>query len=342
MNTFNHSAESFIKLELAKTLKSYQKLELKRLKFLHLFPSSTIYNINIDNYIVGKGNHFSFCYQLETTLKAYGSIKGGSTADKKFGIYFNKKENSYKTIKKWGNDYKTAYENILSEIDNLIQSGEIEDIENIIDNKISPMFKGKILSIYMPEKYLAIFSVNHIEHFLEKLNISYYASEPIEIKRNKLLIFKNKSIFYNYPNYVFNEFLYWWMPPNKTENTITEIQLEQFFNTTDVNSCYITEERLVKIRKLNQKILKNLKIKYDNTCQLCGIQAGSEYGTPIVEAHHIEYFSKSQNNDENNIMILCPNCHAIIHLNNPKFDLVNKCYTFTNGSTLTLKLNKHL
>ena len=46
----------------------------------------------------------------------------------------------------------------------------------------------------------------------------------------------------------------------------------------------------VKIRKLNKKIGYILKLLYGYRCQICGQLIGEEYGSHIVEAHHIDYF----------------------------------------------------
>jgi len=40
----------------------------------------------------------------------------------------------------------------------------------------------------------------------------------------------------------------------------------------------------------------------------------------LVEAHHIDYLTTSQNNDTTNIIIISPNYHRIIHKNNPVFN----------------------
>ena len=37
----------------------------------------------------------------------------------------------------------------------------------------------------------------------------------------------------------------------------------------------------------------------------------STYGSHIVEAHHIDYFVSSLNNDASNQLIVCPNHHSI-------------------------------
>ena len=68
----------------------------------------------------------------------------------------------------------------------------------------------------------------------------------------------------------------------------------------------------------------------------------SEYGSHIAEAHHIEYFVNSLNNDAKNQMIVCPNHHSIIHDANPIFDRKRMLYLFNNGVEERLVLNKHL
>lgn len=339
---YENSVTEFLNTQLVSVQKRLKKLEILRNRFLQTYPAELIREIPIDEYVVGKGSHTSFCYQLETTLREYGSIKGGSTADKKFGLYYSKEDANYKNLKRWGEDSQTAFSDILIEISKLLEWGQKFDLDTISNSKLSPMFRGKILSVYLPNDYLPIFSVRHVEHFLDKLNVPYSKSSTIEVKRNHLLEFKNSSALSMYDNYVFTQFLYWWCDPSVMENTLNEVEVEHFLNATDINACYITEEKLVRHRKLNQKILTDLKKLYDNRCQLCGIQAGIEFGDPIAEAHHIDYFSTSQNNDRNNIIVLCPNCHSILHRNNPKFDKKSKTYIFKSGQHLPLIHNKHL
>ena len=81
-----------------------------------------------------------------------------------------------------------------------------------------------------------------------------------------------------------------------------------------------TNQRLLKIRKLNRLIRENLKLLYGYRCQICGQLIGEGYGSHMAEAHHIDYFVNSLNNDASNQMIVCPNHHSIIHDANPVFD----------------------
>lgn len=124
----------------------------------------------------------------------------------------------------------------------------------------------------------------------------------------------------------------------------TERVLESEFNydVKDDTAGLETRERIVKIRKLNKKIGDNLKQLYGYRCQICGRMVGECYGSHVVEAHHIDYFVKSLNNDMNNQLIVCPNHHSIIHDVEPTFDRKRLMYVYKNGFEEGLILNKHL
>ncbi|MDO4479343.1 MAG: HNH endonuclease signature motif containing protein [Lachnospiraceae bacterium] len=114
------------------------------------------------------------------------------------------------------------------------------------------------------------------------------------------------------------------------------------FDTTDDTAGLREKEQIVKIRKLNKKIGDNLKRLYGYKCQICGKLVGEEYGSHVVEAHHIDYFVRSLNNDANNQLIVCPNHHSIIHDVDPVFDRKHLLYRYDNGFEEKLLLNKHL
>jgi 5-methylcytosine-specific restriction enzyme A len=120
--------------------------------------------------------------------------------------------------------------------------------------------------------------------------------------------------------------------------------MEAEFNyyVKDSAAGILETDRIVKIRKLNRKIGDNLKLLYAYRCQICGRMIGEEYGSHIVEAHHIDYFVSSLNNDANNQMIVCPNHHTIIHDVNPVFDRKRLLYIYKNGIEEKLVLNQHI
>lgn len=125
----------------------------------------------------------------------------------------------------------------------------------------------------------------------------------------------------------------------KNEKTM-ETELE--YSLTDNDAKIIEDIRIVKIRKLNKAISDNLKLLYDYRCQICGQRVGALYDSKVVESHHIDYFVKSLNNNMNNIMVVCPNHHSIIHDVNPHFDRNQKIYIYKNDFREELKLNVHL
>ncbi len=197
---------------------------MQRSEFLKNYPANRIKNMPLEQYVIGM--KYSFCYWLEQKLDPLGRIKGNSTDDKKFGLYYGKTKNDqvikYRHIKKWGEDHIQAYDNIKNEIVNLLTAGKRNDIGKIESNLLSPLFKGKILSIYFPVKFLNIFSNDHIEHFIETIGISYdYGTiNTVEKKKQLLLDFKNNDPYLkSLTNYEYSYFLYTRLtPPAKSRN----------------------------------------------------------------------------------------------------------------------------
>jgi hypothetical protein len=121
----------------------------------------------------------------------------------------------------------------------------------------------------------------------------------------------------------------------------SELELEQIIQATDT-PAFIEKTKTTKIRKLDKTIGDNLKHLYNYKCQICGLFIGEAYSATVIHMHHIEYFSVSLNNNADNIMVICPNHHGIIHAVNPIFDKRNKVYKYPNGLSEGLKLNLHL
>lgn len=123
---------------------------------------------------------------------------------------------------------------------------------------------------------------------------------------------------------------------------LREVEYENIINLSDPTSGYYNSKRINKIRKLNSAIGNSLKALYENRCQICGHNVSIRYETAIVEAHHIVPYTVSLNNNPDNILILCPNHHVIIHKTNPSFDWKRLSYHFNNGLEEHLSLNRHL
>lgn len=121
-----------------------------------------------------------------------------------------------------------------------------------------------------------------------------------------------------------------------------EIKWENYLNATDPNAGIISKEKTVKLRRLDRSIADGLKKLYQYRCQICGCSFTDQYDSHLIHAHHIEPFTKSLNNDPENIMILCPNHHGIVHDVLPEFDVKQKVMRYRNGLVEPLKINFHL
>ena len=117
---------------------------------------------------------------------------------------------------------------------------------------------------------------------------------------------------------------------------------DDMFFLEDRTATIEEKERLVKYRKIDRSIIRMLKEFYDYRDEISGEKIGELYGDSVVEAHHIDYFTRSQNNDSTNIIIISPNYHRIIHKNNPHFNRKQFQFEFQNGEVLRLKLYEHL
>ena len=131
------------------------------------------------------------------------------------------------------------------------------------------------------------------------------------------------------------------------QKVITDIDEYLFENDnfelqTDPTASYAEIEKIQRVRRLNKSIAQELKQLYDYRCQITGERIGNEFGCSVVEAHHIEYFTKSLNNDTSNIIIVNPSFHRIIHQASPIFDRKTLSFVFPNGVVEKVKLDKHL
>lgn len=71
-------------------------------------------------------------------------------------------------------------------------------------------------------------------------------------------------------------------------------------------------ERLALKTGRNPQVVRKIKAKKEYTCEVCNFN----YNKRIVEAHHLTPLSKSDGEQEvspKDLIVLCPNCHALAH-----------------------------
>ncbi len=124
-------------------------------------------------------------------------------------------------------------------------------------------------------------------------------------------------------------------------DTISEEELEQIINFSDPNATIEVVTKSSARRVCNTAIVHKLKKLYKGQCQICGKKPIEGFDADICEAHHIKHYAETQNNDANNIIIVCPNHHRMLHGLNPVFDRENSRFVL-NETIIPIVLDYHL
>ncbi len=171
-------------------LKEQLRLEKKRDRFVRDFSTKELRTLPLDRFVIGKGNKQTLCYRIERELDGLGRILGATAS--KFGVYYSKESSSYQHTKKWGDSPEAAFRNLRIGILALLEAGEADDLKGLKGSRISPMFKGKLLHLYFPEKFAPVYSPEHLAHFVACLNLSGIGSSSVE-HQQALMEFRNAS-----------------------------------------------------------------------------------------------------------------------------------------------------
>lgn len=122
----------------------------------------------------------------------------------------------------------------------------------------------------------------------------------------------------------------------------SEEEIERIINQRDKNSKIIRRSGTTTTRIFDDRIQTSLKKLYQYRCQVCGATATIMYGVDVSEAHHIDYFTKSANNNPKNIVILCPDYHRIVHKAKAVFNFELHQFEYENAKVDPLMFNLHL
>lgn len=123
---------------------------------------------------------------------------------------------------------------------------------------------------------------------------------------------------------------------------MTEEEFESFVERQDPTASVARKSVMQNVRKLDRSIGESLKKTYGYRCQMTGEYVGEQQGVSCVEAHHIIPFVESLDNSTDNLMVLSPNYHRIIHKAKPHFNRKTLSFEFPNGLVEKVKLNIHL
>jgi CRISPR/Cas system CMR-associated protein Cmr5 small subunit len=203
------------------TLEERDKL---RSSFVSDFLIDKIPGMKLDDYVEGKPdpqsnkvNKTTFCYRLERELSVLSGI--GGIPNQKFGIYFNQKKQEYDYNKKKYESPETAFQAIRSEIYTILEAGKHfkedsnwDKLSEILerDSNIYKIVKSKILSIYYPEDFIQIHSVDKLHVILEAFGkATNDIQDKLFLMQARLLTVKNEHpIMKEWHNEEFSHFVW--------------------------------------------------------------------------------------------------------------------------------------
>lgn len=307
---------------------NFDTIEESRSKFVNDYNFEALKTLKIDNYAMGGGRKDNFCYRLEREQDGMGRITGAQSGSARFGVWYDETTSNYKFAKKYGASVNEAYNAVRQEILSLISAGGRDDFKRIRESKLSPLVRYKILAMYYPNKYLTIFSLNHLTHFCEKAGMVVLESDDELILQMKLLQWKesqsslSKMSMLVYVNYLYNHF----GRPPKTKNTSYPNSRLGALKKDLIKFDRIHAQKKLTQVEINQrsgKVRDIVKERAKGICQLCRKPAPffGKDGEPFLECHHIVWLSRGGADEINNAVALCPNCHRKMHNLDDKMDI---------------------
>lgn len=315
-----------------------QQAEILREAFTIQFNKEKLKQLTLEEYALGLGNKDGFCYWLEEKLAITGNIHGSTSH--KFAVYFGKTNTDPEQKWRWVLWTKGDFNLVRNALVELYEAGEIADIAKIKANPISPMFKGKILNTYFPDKYLNVFSDYHLRYFLNKLDIKYHSTSDTVELRQLLIEYKNsKSVFSKWSATKFGMYLYSFFgsPSEKEiydEKTIKEecydvierreindiVSFKEYCDKP-ISKIEYTDTIIGRIYKRNSEYAAYALLKADFCCEVeksheTFMRRNGKY--KYTEAHHLIPMSFQDEFEYSldvpaNIVSLCSHCHNLIH-----------------------------
>jgi hypothetical protein len=189
-------------------LKQAEKL---RRQFVLDFPLRRINGLALDDYVIGKvAGKGSFCYRLEREMDSLGTILGATAF--KFGVYFGRIKSDptdkYRFRPHWGKTLNQAFVAVKQAIVDLLAAADQNDFAAIAQNKLSPMFKGKILFLYHHNQYAPIYARQYLQHFVTALHLEDNFECEADMQR-ALMRYRNKwQALRNQHPVLYQRFLY--------------------------------------------------------------------------------------------------------------------------------------
>ena len=329
----------------SKNFDYYKKLEYKRKSFADSkLTNDYISEMKLDDYVIGKKDKSTFCYQLEYGLKELGDIRRATAA--KYCVYYSEKYKKYITQKRFKDDYEKAFDFVKDQIQKLFDAGQKNDFESIKKIQICEIVKLKLLYLKFPDKYLPIYSNDNLIYIINCLGLNS-VKDTIQNQQiiidyfRKLLSDENLNLL-SIMFFVYNLF---GRPIENQEAIADEILNEELHSLKNENHDFIMDVNVTeksplvallgkKVYPRNFAVSSQALINADYKCEI-----DEKHQTFItkttkkryMEAHHLVPLSQHDKFNCSldvvaNVVCLCSNCHNEIHYGENRYGLIEKLY----------------
>lgn len=220
---------------------------------------------------------------------------------------FNAPEYKYGKYRVWG-DFKTSsYYKVGCQEASLL-------LRNLKFSTNSPIgINDKELSLYFQ-------SMRQLNHDDSKLLTQWCADIPIEQAAYDIL-----------PEYQLE------MAIERGEESVKKIIQE---NRSGLAEYRINQ--LIQQPSRSKALSRQIHEMYHGRCQICGFDPILLYGVEACHAHHLMYLSRGGADSLDNMILLCPNHHSVIHATDAVFDFHDLSFVFAANQRERIALNYHL
>lgn len=185
-----------------------QQAENLRQQFLQRFPLAQLPSLTLQDYALGLDDHKdTFCYWLEFKTQELGRITGPPSM--KHIVYFQKDKKWY--FDKRYSDENSAFEVVrkgLTELVTLAGEDKFDQLESVAPFDRQNLTRGKILYLYYADKFLPVYSLNHLKDLCVQFGVTADFHSPTSMNRALLQFKQLHPKISDWSNLKFMRFLY--------------------------------------------------------------------------------------------------------------------------------------
>lgn len=209
MNSFGTLASGFQFLP----EKDHQAEDLRQ-QFLAKFPAARLSELTLERYALGlEPKTESLCYWLEFKTRTLGLMPGGDAF--KYVVFYRKKDNKWEFESEYLNEadaFRKVREGLVTLV-RLAETDKYEELDSVEPFQHTNSFRVKLLSLYFPDKFLPISSLDHLKSFCLQFGIKSNTDSQVSMNRALVQFKADHEETRDWSGIKFMRFLYEFFPP---------------------------------------------------------------------------------------------------------------------------------